>query len=563
MNTNCAARYNEKLKHPSQPPQPMPYWWWGGHRFGQQLAAASMVGWLLLASPTHGHAQAGVAHGFQSITASTDDSLTLRLSGSAPTMFKSLFDIYVLESSSNLVDWSCLPTLLRTNASTNALTFSEARTTNTAHRFYRTYTNQLVTPFLKPTGPYAVGTFSRLVSDPSRTNRYNIRTNSSFMTQAWYPAQPSVGLLPKPWLAPAVAQDASTALLNFYGISMNLTTVVEQALPSAPMNPAAVPCPVVIFCHSEDGTRTDITDKLEELASRGYVVIAIDHAHVRISQFPNGTIVYGTDAYAAGMFTNDLADVHFILDQLTNMNASDPILAQGLDLGNTGTIGWSYGAGVAAEICRIDGRVKATALLDGEIDRAPQLTQQGLQKPFLSMDGTISSGNTGWLTDTTALFNKAASDAYQFQIKGADDLGFSFFPWLRSDPTARRGAFVMARCLRSFFDHYLKNQDDALFRAPTVELPELYNFHSKSLAITRQALSQTAALGAAVSLSVTAVSSRPITYQWQFNGNSLSGATNTTLTLTNAAPTDAGTYTVSVGDGVDSLMSQPVNLVIQ
>ena len=37
-------------------------------------------------------------------------------------------------------------------------------------------------------------------------------------------------------------------------------------------------------------------------------------------------------------------------------------------------------------------------------------------------------------------------------------------------------------------------------------------------------------------------------YQWQFNGTNLAGATNSTLTLTNVRPEQAGTYTVIVSN---------------
>ena len=38
----------------------------------------------------------------------------------------------------------------------------------------------------------------------------------------------------------------------------------------------------------------------------------------------------------------------------------------------------------------------------------------------------------------------------------------------------------------------------------------------------------------------------PLSYQWQFNGTTISGATNTNLTLNNVQPTNAGSYTVVV-----------------
>src|SRR5207244_200024 len=69
----------------------------------------------------------------------------------------------------------------------------------------RIFTNHLITPFPKPTGPYAVGTFSRLATDPSRTNRYDIPNNSSFMVQFWYPAEAKAGVLPAAYVEPEFA----------------------------------------------------------------------------------------------------------------------------------------------------------------------------------------------------------------------------------------------------------------------------------------------------------------------------------------------------------------------
>src|SRR5205823_12345164 len=124
-------------------------------------------------------AQTGVPQGFESITALPDKSVALTFNGSVPAGFKPYFDIYVLEHSRNLIDWERLPSLQRTNANTNAFTWIDATVTNSPHGFYRTYTNLLMTLFPTPTGQFAVGTFPRLVTDPSRTNRYNIKANSS------------------------------------------------------------------------------------------------------------------------------------------------------------------------------------------------------------------------------------------------------------------------------------------------------------------------------------------------------------------------------------------------
>ncbi|HEV2435520.1 MAG TPA: DUF2341 domain-containing protein, partial [Verrucomicrobiae bacterium] len=55
--------------------------------------------------------------------------------------------------------------------------------------------------------------------------------------------------------------------------------------------------------------------------------------------------------------------------------------------------------------------------------------------------------------------------------------------------------------------------------------------------------------GANVSVSVTASGTAPFTYQWRDNNNNvISYATGATLNLTNVQPTQAGTYTVTVGN---------------
>jgi hypothetical protein len=64
--------------------------------------------------------------------------------------------------------------------------------------------------------------------------------------------------------------------------------------------------------------------------------------------------------------------------------------------------------------------------------------------------------------------------------------------------------------------------------------------------LTSQPQSQTAAVGSSVTLGVTAQSWWPITYRWRHNGRPIPNATNSTLTLPNVQPNDAGRYVVGV-----------------
>jgi hypothetical protein len=63
--------------------------------------------------------------------------------------------------------------------------------------------------------------------------------------------------------------------------------------------------------------------------------------------------------------------------------------------------------------------------------------------------------------------------------------------------------------------------------------------------------------------SVTAIGMGPLRYQWRFWGTNLPGATNSTLTLSNVALSDAGPYAVQVWDSVQTVVSSNALLTLQ
>ncbi len=80
--------------------------------------------------------------------------------------------------------------------------------------------------------------------------------------------------------------------------------------------------------------------------------------------------------------------------------------------------------------------------------------------------------------------------------------------------------------------------------------------------ITQPPQSQTVAAGAGVTFSVTASGSAPLSYQWLFNGKSISGQTNATLALAAAQSTNAGKYSVVVGNTGGTATSQAATLTV-
>jgi len=86
--------------------------------------------------------------------------------------------------------------------------------------------------------------------------------------------------------------------------------------------------------------------------------------------------------------------------------------------------------------------------------------------------------------------------------------------------------------------------------------------------ITSNPTHRTIAVGGSASLSVVAVGTGPLTYQWKrgtanvVNGAGISGATTATLTFANAQAAQSGDYSVVVSNSVGAAVSEPATLSV-
>ena len=80
--------------------------------------------------------------------------------------------------------------------------------------------------------------------------------------------------------------------------------------------------------------------------------------------------------------------------------------------------------------------------------------------------------------------------------------------------------------------------------------------------IDTQPLSQTVLEGGSVQFGVVARGTKPLEYQWKFNGENLPDQTNATLTLTGVTPARAGDYTVLVKNVAGEVLSAPATLTV-
>lgn len=409
-------------------------------------------------------------HHFDSIAVSGDGTLQLTLEGGLHRRFRSYFDLYPIEVSTNLIDWAPLVMLVRTNSSTNALTYVDTEAGKSDKRFYRTVTNNLVTPFLQPTGRFPVGTVSRLLTDPTRRNRYEISTNGSFMVTLWYPAAPDPGSIPGLLNQGPLAIDP--AAWGSYIDREPWMVSVSVTEPSCATVQA--PYPVVLYSHGWTGWRGRTAERGADLASHGYVVVAVDHFDAFGTVFPDGTYLHGDTTEAgfsnAGM-QDRIRDMRLTLDELVRWNAADPIFAGRLDLAKVASMGYSWGGGAAGELGRTDERVKGVIFLDAYLQNVDELSELGLFKPQIGIYSVEAGGNS-------TLFDKATRDAIWFKLKSSVHASFDdYYSAFGGSSTQRATARTINTYIVWFLNKYLKESSDPM--PAFTDNPLVVNFKQK------------------------------------------------------------------------------------
>jgi len=109
-----------------------------------------------------------------------------------------------------------------------------------------------------------------------------------------------------------------------------------KATKDAPPDADGAPYPLIMFSHGFQGTRFQSIFLVEALASAGYVVAAPDH--------PDSlTAGGGFSISSATLYTQRPAEISFVIDKMTELNGSDPILKGMIDLDHVGMTGHSLG----------------------------------------------------------------------------------------------------------------------------------------------------------------------------------------------------------------------------
>jgi platelet-activating factor acetylhydrolase isoform II len=250
-----------------------------------------------------------------------------------------------------------------------------------------------------PTGPHSVGTVSLHLVDPSRHDPTATRNAPrELMISLWYPTGHTHGYPVAPWL-PA---GAATRFLADNGLTPGRVRVpLTHGHEGAPLDRHEGRLSIVLYSPGHGSVRSASTVVVEELASRGYLVVTIDHTYdAEVVEFPDGHVVRGLpDGVGADPARTRVADTRFVLDQLRQLdNGSNPDaegrrlpdgLRGSLDLCRIGMFGESAGGSATANTMFEDQRIRAGLSMDGPMF-GPVVTG-GLDRPFLLMDANRTS----------------------------------------------------------------------------------------------------------------------------------------------------------------------------
>ncbi len=240
-------------------------------------------------------------------------------------------------------------------------------------------------------GDYSVGRTMRVITDTARGELFTVDELDyrTLPLTIYYPAQPNTDAVNGVYAAPEQ--------INAMAMAMDLPTFLFDGLhpnfyaEAAPL-PQAGGYPVVLMMPGLGTPVLFYSSLLEQIASHGYVVVAVDPVYSSgVSYFPDGTTVVGDpegvnvaeDEPRTRIFNMWRDDAIATLDALTEINADDEVLAGLFNLEQVGMFGHSFGGAVSAQVANDDRRVVAAINMDGSMWGSA--AEEGVSDPFMLM----------------------------------------------------------------------------------------------------------------------------------------------------------------------------------
>ena len=299
-----------------------------------------------------------------------------------------------------------------------------------------------------PEGDFSVGSETFHWVDSSRLEWFTDENDNDvreIVVQAWYPSEDWDG----------IGTNSYMDFMNLRSTTLASAGKIPAFLPSH-LNMVStntrndVSCsnklekyPVLIFSHGITGSRHLHQILFEHLASKGYIVFALDHSFdANLTIFPDGKIAdYRSEITGhpdsvlirEKQINTRAFDVGFIIDQIREIETGmiDSKLSGRLDLDRIALGGHSYGGATAILASHNHEIVKACVVLDGWISPIPdKVISEGINVPFLFMGrpswhDSDYPGNYERLAD---LITHSSNEKYDLRINQTLHLDYTDIP---------------------------------------------------------------------------------------------------------------------------------------
>lgn len=375
----------------------------------------------------------------------------------------------------------------------------------------------------EPTGPHPVGRVDVPLTDDQRRDVWADEGERELMVSVWYPAATAGGER-APLLSGAMADklSADTEKAGLPPGAVDWAGSTTNAAADAPVSETTGGLPTVLYSPGFADSRSMAAANAEELASRGYAVVTIDHTYEsQVVEFPDGRVAkqfqpeegWDTEAFRKAVAVR-VADTRFVLDSLeapadegggVERNRLPDGVGDALDLSSVGMYGHSMGGFTSAEAMLVDERIDAGANLDGSIayhvgDEAwGDSTTRGVDRPFLLVGGG-SFGHEG-LPHTSAnspdwrLFRDASGPSVlELYLEKAEHMSFTDQQWILPRVDAEygldspageklmstigtidpdRSVAAQRAYLTAFAEQELRGEEQPLLDGPSKEHPDV------------------------------------------------------------------------------------------
>jgi len=282
----------------------------------------------------------------------------------------------------------------------------------------------------EPTGPEAVGTTQLALIDRDRMDPLAPeQAPRELVVQIWYPTDADQNT---PGCATTRYQSAAAAAANEQIFSYpegSLDTIGSPALLDAPIAQSDDKHPVVLYAHGLYGALSDNTAVALQLASNGYVVVAMGSTYESPAiQFPDGRVLETSQRTSDLLNADEVTplidlraqDAGFVLAELSSGDAVPAALRESLDLERVAMFGHSAGGAAALQLAHERYDVVAAVNLDG-FTRQPDAAA-GLDVPFVFV---TSEGHTPATEPSWPAFLDASDDGLLVEMTGVGHLALT------------------------------------------------------------------------------------------------------------------------------------------